>query len=159
MRKPARKMRKPARKCASQREKCASQRERTKPSPDTHLDSQCGPNLYITNTFRQIKASRRKKPLKNVARAHPLYKPAVKMRKRARTVYSTRAPAGNLDTPLSGPLLRLLCHHAHMLANLSVSREQRTGELPQTSINTPAPDRRCGVLPAEYPGPKVLILY
>ena len=46
-------------------------------------------------------------------------------------IYIARAPARSLDTPLSGPLLRLLCHHAHMLANLSVSREQRAGELPQ----------------------------
>ena len=35
------------------------------------------------------------------------------------------------DTPLSGSLLRLLCHHVHMLANLSVSRKYHTGELPQ----------------------------
>ena len=28
----------------------ASQREGTKPSPDTHLDSQSCPNLYITHT-------------------------------------------------------------------------------------------------------------
>ena len=54
----------------------------------------------------------------------------MKMRKPARITYivSARAPDSDLDTALSGPLLRLLCHHAHMLANLSVSRE---GELPQ----------------------------
>ena len=42
----------------------ARQRERTKPSPDTHLDSQSGPNLYITNTFRQIKTANAKNHLK-----------------------------------------------------------------------------------------------
>ena len=54
----------------------------------------------------------------------------MKIRKPARTTYivSAGAPDSDLDTALSGPLLRLLCHHAHMLANLSVSRE---GELPQ----------------------------
>ena len=64
---------------------------------------------------------------------HPHYKPAVKIRKPARTTYivSARARVRDLDTALSGPLLRLLCHHAHMLANLSVSRKYPTGELPQ----------------------------
>ena len=42
----------------------ASQRERTKPSPNTHLDSQSGPNLFITHTFRQIKAANAKNHLK-----------------------------------------------------------------------------------------------
>ena len=46
-------------------------------------------------------------------------------------IYSARAPVLTLDTRLSGPLLRPLCHHAHMLANLSVSRE---GELPQITV-------------------------
>ena len=36
-----------------------------------------------------------------------------------------RRHGGALDTALSGPLLRLLCHHAHMLANLTVSRKYR----------------------------------
>ena len=75
-----------------------------------------------------------KKTFKNVARAHTLYKPAVKMR--VVTVItasvSVKRPGSNLDPALSGPLLRLLCHHAHMLANLSVSREYR--ELPQIII-------------------------
>ena len=46
----------------------ASQRERTKPSPDTHLDSQSCPNLYITHTQRQNQTPKSKKPFKNVAR-------------------------------------------------------------------------------------------
>ena len=55
------------------------------------------------------------------------------MRKPARNSYivSARRPDSNLDAALSGPLLRLLCHHARMLANRSVSRE---GELPQNML-------------------------
>jgi len=39
----------------------------------------------------------------------------------------TAQPAGsNLDAGLSGPVLNLLCHHEHIFANLSVSREYHT---------------------------------
>ena len=68
--------------------------------------------------------------LKCSARRHTLYKPAAKMRKPARIVYiyiyiRAPRPAPTPDTPLSGSLLRLLCHHVHMLANLTVCRKFR----------------------------------
>ena len=106
----------------------ASQRERTKPSPDTHLDSQSCPNLYITHTQRQIQTPKSKKPFKNVAREDTpstnLQRKCASQRESYIYIY-IRAPrrAPTPDTPLSGSLLRLLCHHVHMLANLTVCRK------------------------------------
>ena len=68
---------------------------------------------------------RQKTIKKCCAPTHTLYKPAARTRVVAETIagVSGKRRAGNLDTARSGPLLRFLCHHAHMLANHSVSRE------------------------------------
>ena len=82
---------------------------------------------------RQNQTPKSKKPFKNVARDTT---PSINLQRkyasqRESYIYTCAERDDPPDTPLSGSLLRLLCHHAHMLANLSVSRE---GELPQITV-------------------------
>ena len=90
------------------------------------------PKPVYNKHFSPDQDSERKKPFKNVAREDT---PSINLQRkcasqreshiyiyiyiRARSARTARTPPG---TPLSGSLLRLLCHHVHMLANLTVCR-------------------------------------
>ena len=78
--------------------------------------------------FSPDQDSERKKPFKNVAREDT---PSINLQRKCASqresyiyiyIYTRAERAPTPDTPLSGSLLRLLCHHVHMLANLSVCR-------------------------------------
>ena len=80
--------------------------------------------------FSPDQDSERKKPLKNVAREDTpsinLQRKCASQRESCIYIYiyiRARSAQTPPDTPLSGSLLRLLCHHVHMLANLTVCRD------------------------------------
>ena len=86
------------------------------------------PKPVYNKHFSPDQGSERKKPFKNVAREDT---PSTNLQRKCASqreshIYiRARRRAPTFDTPLSGSLLRLLCHHVHMLANLTVCRKFR----------------------------------
>ena len=93
------------------------------------------PKPVYNKHFSPDQDSERKKPFKNVARdttsSINLQRKCASQRESyiyiyiCICIYTRSERVDPPDTPLSGSLLRLLCHHAHMLANLTVSRKYR----------------------------------
>ena len=86
------------------------------------------PKPVYNKHFSPDQDSERKKPFKNVAREDTpstnLQRKCASQRESHIYIYiRARRRAPTPDTPLSGSLLRLLCHHVHMLANLTVCRK------------------------------------
>ena len=87
------------------------------------------PKPVYNKHFSPDQDSERKKPFKNVAREDT---PSINLQRKCASqresyiyIYACAERMPTPDTPLSGSLLRLLCHHVHMLANLTVCRKYR----------------------------------
>ena len=91
------------------------------------------PKPVYNKHFSPDQDSERKKPFKNETGEDT---PSINLQRKCASqresyiyiyiyIYTRAERVDPPDTPLSGSLLRLLCHHVHMLANLTVCRKYR----------------------------------